>query len=62
MIVDIAVAADGNGRDGEYPYIEVEQMLMNKSRNEIQNIQYNPLKSALLEILVIFPTNKAFYY
>ena len=30
--------------------------------HEIQNIQYNLLKSALLEILVIFPTIKAFHY
>ena len=30
--------------------------------HEIQDIQYNLLKSALIEILVIFPTNKAFYY
>jgi two-component system, OmpR family, sensor histidine kinase VicK len=31
-------------------------------RTEIQNIQYNLLKSALFEILVIFPTIKAFHY
>ncbi len=30
--------------------------------NEIQNIQYNLLKSALIEILVIFPTIKTFHY
>jgi len=30
--------------------------------NEIQNIQYNLLKSALNEILVIFPTIKTFHY
>ena len=30
--------------------------------DEIQNIQYNLLKSALFEILVIFPTIKAFHY
>jgi hypothetical protein len=37
MILDIAVAADGNGRDGEYPFINVEHMLMNKSRNDIED-------------------------